>query len=66
MDDTDLVQTGTQFETILEVASKLQESIDAWESGANASGGALTAAKSWGCLIDFTWEGGGLVILYRI
>ena len=58
VDDTDLVETGSSSDTIIEVAEKLQESIDWWERGANASGGALTAAKSWGSLIDFTWNNG--------
>lgn len=44
VDDTDLVETNMSDDTINDVAVKLQESIDWWEIGANASGGMLVTS----------------------
>lgn len=44
--DTDLVENGTAMKTIIEVANKLQKSIDWQQIGADASGGALIPEKN--------------------
>ena len=58
VDDTDIVQLGFADEDYWEVAAKLQEALQLWETGAVTSGGLLVPKKSWYCLVDFVWHDG--------
>ena len=59
VDDTDLVETARHtLETVQEVASRMQESLTAWEGGLRATGGAIVPEKSHWYLIDFVWKDG--------
>jgi hypothetical protein len=58
VDDTDVVQSACNATQKGEdVAPQMQESVDRWEGGLRATGGALVPAKSHWCLIDFKWTG---------
>ena len=57
-DDTDLVSSGTLDSTAEEVAQLMQTSVDSWEGGIRASGGALVPEKSFWYLVDFKWTAG--------
>ena len=59
VDDTDIVQTASNAtEPAALVAAKIQASMDEWEGGLWATGGALAPAKSHWYLIDFQWHKG--------
>jgi len=58
MDDVDLLMAdNTQSWDAQLTTESMQLCLDRWEYGLRASGGALSAAKSWWTLIDFDWEG---------
>jgi hypothetical protein len=58
VDDSDTVNTGTTSDRPgEEVATTMQEVVDHWEEGLQATGGAIVAEKSSWYLIDFEWEG---------
>ena len=60
VDNTNLVQTvRSQDETINDVMSKMQKSMDMWEGLIKATGGALLAEKCCWWAIDFKWHSNG-------
>ena len=59
VDDTDLYASSEQPEaTGADVAAALQESLNLWEGGIRATGGAIEPDKSFWYLIDFVWHKG--------
>ena len=59
VDDTDLCETaGTGHATGPAVALQMQRSLDHWEGGFRATGGAIAPEKSHWYLIDFCWHHG--------
>jgi len=58
VDDTDLITTMDLELTYADVATKMQSSIDAWEGGIRATGGAIVPHKSFWVLVDFKWKAG--------
>lgn len=59
VDDTDLIQTAkSPDDSGMEVAAEMQASLDTWEGGLRATGGALVPAKSWWYLVEFEWKDG--------
>ncbi|MGL4350682.1 MAG: hypothetical protein ACRCT2_09010, partial [Plesiomonas shigelloides] len=55
VDDADLVHSGKTNDTSSEeVATELQEALDAWDQLLRHTGGALEKDKSYWCLIDYT------------
>jgi hypothetical protein len=58
VDDTDVVQSACNvIQPGEEVVPQMQSSVDRWEGGLRATGGALVPAKSHWYLIDFKWTG---------
>ena len=58
VDDTDVVQSACNVHQAGEdVVPQLQLSVDRWEGGLRATGGALVPSKSHWYLIDFIWTG---------
>jgi len=58
VDDMDLlVADDTKVQSSDSIAQSMQEGLDQWELGLQASGGALLANKSHWMLINFKWEG---------
>jgi hypothetical protein len=58
VDDSDVVHSsidGPSKDTS-ELVAEMQEDIDTWEGGLQASGGALVASKSFWFLIHFVFE----------
>jgi hypothetical protein len=58
VDNTDLVEFPEETTTADQVAQSMQESIDAWEAGIRATGGAIVPDKSHWYLITYRWENG--------
>jgi Reverse transcriptase (RNA-dependent DNA polymerase) len=58
VDDTDLVEFAEKVTTAHEVANAMQESIDAWEAGIRATGGAIVPEKSHWYLVTYRWQNG--------
>ena len=59
VDDADLIETARNtMETVQDVASRMQNSLIAWEGGLRATGGAIVPEKSHWYLIDFVWKEG--------
>jgi len=59
VDDNDMCHIArTITETGVETARALQDTIDCWEGGIWATGGAIVPEKSHWYLIDFTWSKG--------
>jgi hypothetical protein len=58
VDDTDLVTSQLNSNRGDQVASKMQESLSAWEGGLRATGGAIVPEKSHWYLIEFGWKNG--------
>ena len=58
VDDTDLFASSTELLSGLEVVASLQRSVDLWEGGIRATGGAIEPDKSFWYLIDFVWHQG--------
>jgi hypothetical protein len=58
VDDTDVIQAACNVtQPGEEVVPQMQRSVDRWEGGLRATGGALVPAKSHWYLIDFVWTG---------
>jgi hypothetical protein len=55
IDDTDLIQTAKKGESSLDVAAALQHSVETWEGGLRATGGAMVLEKTFWYLVDFEW-----------
>jgi hypothetical protein len=59
VDDTDLFASLDRSDaTGSDVAAALQKSLDLWEGGIRATGGAIELDKSFWYLIDFVWHQG--------
>ena len=58
VDDTDILQTGLNYEDYMDISDKLQAAVELWQKCTEVSGGCLVPAKSWWTLIDFTWDKG--------
>ena len=59
VDDTDLFASSDNASaTGADVAASLQQSLDLWEGGIRATGGAIEPDKSFWYLIDFVWTKG--------
>jgi hypothetical protein len=59
VDDTDTIQTArSNQESCIEVLEGLQTSLNIWEGGLRASGGALVPEKTTWHLSAFKWTGG--------
>jgi hypothetical protein len=59
VDDTDLMTVAkTNSKTPTQVASCMQDAVNAWHGGLRASGGALKPDKCSWCLVSFFWERG--------
>jgi hypothetical protein len=59
VDDNDLIQTSRHDSvTHQEVIAGLQHSLDTWEEGLWATGGAIVPEKSFWYLINFKWSSG--------
>ncbi len=58
IDDTDLVIMKLSGGTNEEIVAALQESVDTWEGGLNATSGAIVPEKTFWFLIDFAWSAG--------
>ncbi len=58
VDDTDLVEFPGEVTTASTVAASIQQSVDAWEAGIRATGGAIVPDKSHWYLIAYKWESG--------
>jgi hypothetical protein len=58
VDDTDLVEFPDEPTTAMQVAQAMQESIDAWEAGIRATGGAIVPDKSHWYLVTYRWQNG--------
>jgi hypothetical protein len=57
VDDTDLIQTPRHDkETYQDVFTGLQHSLNTWEGGLQATGGAIVPEKSFWYLVDFKWS----------
>jgi hypothetical protein len=57
VDDTDLIiSPADTTATGNDVAARMQASLDLWEGGIRATGGAIVPAKSHWYLIDFIWK----------
>ena len=59
VDDTDLIQTAKQQESIHDVMERLQDSLNHWEGLIKATGGALSVGKCRWWAMDFEWTPGG-------
>jgi hypothetical protein len=57
VDDTDLVTSEPQGSKD-EIITKMQDSLDTWEGGLRATGGAIVPEKSHWYLIEFGWNKG--------
>jgi hypothetical protein len=59
VDDTDLIQTPrNESETCQDVIEGIQHSLNTWEGGLRATGGAIVPEKSFWYLVDFKWKNG--------
>lgn len=58
VDDTDLIQTSKALQPSEEVIAEMQWSLNAWEGGIRATGGAIIPEKSRWFLVDFHWNSG--------
>ena len=61
VDDTDLVTIPNQQETARpyqQIITEMQATLNTWEGGIRASGGAIVPDKSHWYLIDFKWQNG--------
>ena len=59
VDDTDLIVSGSEpTASFQDIISRMQQSLDLWEGGLRATGGAIVPEKSHWYLIDFKWEQG--------
>jgi hypothetical protein len=59
VDDTDLFASSDRSDaTGADVTAQLQKSLDLWEGGIRATGGAIEPDKSFWYLIDFVWHRG--------
>jgi hypothetical protein len=58
VDDTDLIEFPDKPTTAQQVAQTMQESIDAWEAGIRATGGAIVPEKSHWYLVTYRWQNG--------
>ena len=58
VDDTDLVASTITATSSQAVFNDLQHSLNAWQGGIHASGGAIVPEKSHWYLIDFSWSNG--------
>jgi hypothetical protein len=59
VDDTDVVHTAQDFNTKGEdILAQMQQVIDHWEGGLQATGGEIVPKKSYWYLIDWIWEKG--------
>ena len=58
VDDTDILQTGLNWEDYIDITDKLQAAVDLWEKCTELSGSCMVPAKSWWTLVDFTWTKG--------
>jgi hypothetical protein len=59
VDDTDLIQTPRNAaETCQDVIDGIQHSLNTWEGGLRATGGAIVPEKSYWYLINFKWKNG--------
>jgi hypothetical protein len=58
VDDTDLGICGKHLTDHAEVAADMQRSIDCWEGGLRATGGAIAPEKTFWYLIDYKWTNG--------
>jgi hypothetical protein len=58
VDDTDLVEFPTNPTNARDVAEAMQLSVDAWEAGIRAGGGAIVPSKSHWYLISYKWVNG--------
>jgi hypothetical protein len=57
VDDTDLITSGPSM-SLQDVVSRIQQSLNAWEGGIRATGGAIEPKKSHWYLVDFAWKNG--------
>ena len=55
VDDSDLIQTGTNP---IEVLASMQRLINTWGSLIDVTGGALSVEKSWWYMVDYIWTRG--------
>ena len=55
VDDSDLIQTGTNP---IEVLASMQKLINMWGSLIDVTGGALSVEKSWWYMVDYVWTRG--------
>ena len=55
VDDSDLIQTGSNPITVL---SSMQKLINKWGSLIDVTGGALSVEKSWWYMVDYVWKRG--------
>jgi hypothetical protein len=58
IDDTDLIQSYSDQQSIEEVISEMQQSLDTWEGGLHATGGAIAPGKSFWTMVAFHWSSG--------
>jgi ribonuclease HI len=58
VDDTDLIQSNLNQQEIEQVISDMQKSLNTWEGGLHATGGAIVPGKSFWTLAAFHWSGG--------
>jgi len=58
VDDNDLVIVKLSGGIYEEIITALQESVDTWERGLNATSGAIIPEKTFWFLIDFAWKAG--------
>jgi hypothetical protein len=58
VDDTDLIVSMCDKYSSHQAMLDLQTSLDTWEGGLKATGGALVPEKTYWYLIDFTWAAG--------
>jgi hypothetical protein len=58
VDDTDLIVSMCDKYSSRQAMIDLQTSLDTWEGGLKATGGALVPEKTYWYLIDFTWTAG--------
>ena len=58
VDDSDLIQTGTDPTRVL---ASMQNLINMWGSLIDVTGGALSVEKSWWYMIDYVWRRGSWV-----
>ena len=55
VDDSDLIQTGTDPVVVL---ASMQKLINMWGSLIDVTGGALSVEKSWWYMVDYVWKRG--------